>query len=302
MKQILFTDPVFECLSVPMKDDEKEELENSIIRNGCFDPIITWNGTILDGHKRYRICVYEEIAFKTEEMKIKDRDEAIIWLCSKRLPTVRKHSPIYRYLIGKWYMCKMNQMKESRKKRNDVIRPMDYSNEIKDHLKRTSYILGNEIGVSRSTVERSGVFCSAMDKLVEKESLLFEAIMKEKTKFDSSEIIRIAQYDKKKLEALSRKLLGDDIVKMRSKGKKKINDDPKSEVPISVGIKEMPAYDPDMEIRGLTLTIPTWRSAIIKARSKMQIDKASEQAKRQLKENLMNLDEQIHEVLEVLKV
>ena len=50
------------------------------------------------------------------------------------------------------------------------------------------------------------------------------------------------------------------------------------------------------------MTIPTWRSAIIKARSKMQIDKASEQAKRQLKENLMNLDEQIHEVLEVLKV
>jgi len=30
--------------------------EANILKNGCYDPIKIWNGTIVDGHNRYEIC------------------------------------------------------------------------------------------------------------------------------------------------------------------------------------------------------------------------------------------------------
>ena len=56
-KTELKTDRIFEKLTVPYTKDEMEQLEQSILRQGCLEPIATWGGVILDGHKRYRICM-----------------------------------------------------------------------------------------------------------------------------------------------------------------------------------------------------------------------------------------------------
>ena len=40
---------------VSSSEQEKAELEASIIKNGCFDSIIEWHSTIVDGHNRYDI-------------------------------------------------------------------------------------------------------------------------------------------------------------------------------------------------------------------------------------------------------
>ena len=69
--------------------------------------------------------------------------------------------------------------------------------------------------------------------------------------------------------------------------------------PIVTGIKDTPVYDPDMEIRGLAFTIPTWINTIARVEKKM--DNASEKAKEQLVGNLVRLREQIGHMLEVLQ-
>ena len=68
-----------------------------------------------------------------------------------------------------------------------------------------------------------------------------------------------------------------------------------------MGIKEMPAFDPDMEFRGLMLTIPTWMNAIARSRSKTNIELVSESTKKQLATNLHKLEEQIMQTLEVIE-
>ena len=73
------------------------------------------------------------------------------------------------------------------------------------------------------------------------------------------------------------------------------------EIPIITGIKEMPAYDPDMEIKGLAFTIPTWINVIAKTEKKMNVALASGSAKEQLAVNLTRLKEQIDHMLEVLR-
>ena len=74
-----------------------------------------------------------------------------------------------------------------------------------------------------------------------------------------------------------------------------------NEIPLSVGIKEMPAFDPDMAIRGLTLTIPTWIGSIERAISKTKVELVSPQARDQLIQSLLRLDEQIMLAMEAVE-
>ena len=42
--------PEFKDLIFPLKPEEYEGLEKSIIEEGCRDAIVSWNSTIIDGH------------------------------------------------------------------------------------------------------------------------------------------------------------------------------------------------------------------------------------------------------------
>ena len=103
MKQVWQIDPEFKRLSVPLSPEEERRLENSLIREGCKEPISVWHGCILDGHKRYEICSYEEMEYETEEMDFATKDEALLWVCKKHLATVKPSSTAYRYLLVKRY-------------------------------------------------------------------------------------------------------------------------------------------------------------------------------------------------------
>ena len=72
-----------------------------------------------------------------------------------------------------------------------------------------------------------------------------------------------------------------------------------NEIPLTVGVKEMPAFDPDMELRGLTLTIPTWIMAI--ARVKKKIGQSTNNGKAQLAQSLTKLKAEIDDLLGVIE-
>ena len=76
----LSVDDEFQSLIPPLSYDEYERLEKSIIAEGVRDPIITWNGTIVDGHNRYAICKKHSIGFRTTEREFESRDSAKIWI------------------------------------------------------------------------------------------------------------------------------------------------------------------------------------------------------------------------------
>lgn len=69
----------------PLLDDEFKQLKENIIKDGCMDAIVTWNDVIVDGHNRYKICMENNIPFKTVNKQFKDRDEAIVWMLQNQL-------------------------------------------------------------------------------------------------------------------------------------------------------------------------------------------------------------------------
>jgi len=75
----------FKNLIPPLEKEEYDTLKNSIISEGCREPLTLWNGTIIDGHNRYRICSQKGIKFKTMNKNFKNEGEAIIWMIDNQL-------------------------------------------------------------------------------------------------------------------------------------------------------------------------------------------------------------------------
>lgn len=44
----------------PLQEVELNLLTQSLLTEGCRDPLVVWNGVIIDGHNRYRICREEQ--------------------------------------------------------------------------------------------------------------------------------------------------------------------------------------------------------------------------------------------------
>ena len=66
-------------------------------------------------------------------------------------------------------------------------------------------------------------------------------------------------------------------------------------------VKDMPAYDPDAEITGLTLTIPSWSSSIDRTKNKADLSSISDNARVRLAEALAELQIKIAEMLDAIK-
>lgn len=307
MKQNIQIDREFKNLTVPISEEEQEILERSLMREGCLEPITVWRGVILDGHKRYKFCSYEEIEYEVREMVFSSREEAVIWVCRERLDVLDKHTQMFRYLIGKWYAAKKALNREMRRQSNGSGQNPEYAKKKRNSVWDTCSRLADEIGLHRTTISKAGLFAEALDRIGDKDPTLFEAALRGEVKFSHSEVIEMASMDEKQLGEIRRKKLGKQDVKMRRRNKQDAWDRQIREermeavIPIKTGIKEMPAFDPDVELKGLALTIPTWINVIAKAERKIDVDLATDKAKEQLTANLMRLKEQIGSLLEVLQ-
>ena len=80
----LVIDDEFKSLIPTLTNEEYEQLETSIKEDKCRDSIITWNGTIIDGHNRYDICTRNNIDFDTASKDFETRDEVKLWIINNQ--------------------------------------------------------------------------------------------------------------------------------------------------------------------------------------------------------------------------
>ena len=77
---MIILDKEFQALIPPLSAEEKAQLEENIVAEGCRDALITWQGILLDGHNRFEICERLNIPFRTMEIDLPDRDAAKLWI------------------------------------------------------------------------------------------------------------------------------------------------------------------------------------------------------------------------------
>ena len=98
-------DPEFQGKIPPLTFEELEQLEKNIVNDGkVINPIIVWNGLIVDGHNRYTILQkHPDIPYTVHEKEFADRYEAIIWICKNQLGRRNLTPEQKKYLVGKQY-------------------------------------------------------------------------------------------------------------------------------------------------------------------------------------------------------
>ena len=101
----LTIDPEFEGKIPPLREEELKQLEENILADGVvINPLIVWNGVIVDGHNRYRILQHHpEIQFTTYEKEFPDRYAAIAWICKNQLGRRNLTPQQFKYLMGQQY-------------------------------------------------------------------------------------------------------------------------------------------------------------------------------------------------------
>ena len=98
----------FQNLIPPLSLEELNGLEDSIKKEGCRDPLVVWNNTIIDGHHRYAICTKHTIPFETiENYSLKTEVDVKIWIiqkelskynCGRRLSAVARIGLAYKWM------------------------------------------------------------------------------------------------------------------------------------------------------------------------------------------------------------
>lgn len=110
--------PELKNLIPPLSESEKKVLEESILKEGCHNPIILWlkekdKYVLVDGHNRFEICQKHNIRFTYNTYKFKnfkDIEEAKQWMISHQQARRNINKLTRAYLIGAEY----NLMKKSK--------------------------------------------------------------------------------------------------------------------------------------------------------------------------------------------
>jgi len=78
--QQLNINPELQRLIPPLTQEEFSQLTANVLAEGIREPIITWNGTIVDGHNRYQIAQEHGLEYDTSKMYFKSLDECKEWM------------------------------------------------------------------------------------------------------------------------------------------------------------------------------------------------------------------------------
>jgi N6-adenosine-specific RNA methylase IME4 len=199
-------DAEFKALIPPLAPDELAQLEANILRDGCRDPLVVWDGILIDGHNRHEICTKHNIRFETVSMFFEDRDAAMDWMDANQLGRRNLQPQQASVLRGRIYNRRKKAAHRPEKgDQNDPVIPQ-----------RTAEVIAKETGVSPATIKRDGKLAEEVETDPE---LL--AALNDRTEFKK---VKRAKKEKKRESR-------------RQQNRKKIESAPEPEKIIETGVK-----------------------------------------------------------------
>ena len=219
MLQHLTIDPEFAGKIPPLREEEMKQLEENILADGVvINPLIVWNGVIVDGHNRYHILQkHPEIQFTTYEKQFPDRYAAIAWICKNQLGRRNLTPQQFKYLIGQQYEAE--KVSHGGDRKSDQQKS-SVQNEHLIEREKTSQRIANESNVSASFVRRSECFAKGVDAAEEVAPGIKQEILTGSIKPTEKAVAAIAKAPPEERPALVQQLRQD-------KGTEKLEEKPK---------------------------------------------------------------------------
>lgn len=193
----LKVDPEFQGKIPPLTFEELNQLEANILRDGrIINPIIVWQGLIVDGHNRFTIAKkHPEIPFTVHEKEFASRYEAIIWICKNQLGRRNLTPEQKKYLVGKQYEAEKFSHGETRKESHDETGRFHRSYQIDNSgdAKKTCDRIAAENNMSGISVIRAESFAKGVDAAEEAVPGTRQKVLSGEIKPTAAEIASVAR-------------------------------------------------------------------------------------------------------------
>ena len=192
----LMIDQEFADKTPPLTKEEFEQLEANILADGVvINPLIVWNGVIVDGHNRYRIIqMHPEITYQTHEKEFSDRYEVIAWICKNQLGRRKLTESQKKYLVGKQYEAEKAMLGGKRDNQRDEkghFTAMGQNDPLRSE--RTSAHIAKEIGKGERYVRRAEKFAKGLDAAEEISPGIRQEVLSGSLKAIDADVVAIAR-------------------------------------------------------------------------------------------------------------
>jgi DNA modification methylase len=159
-------DPEFRDLIPPLSETQYEGLKKAIIGFGkAYEPIKLWNGIVIDGHNRFKICSENNVPFKTTDYttEFKTRDNVIDWIFENQLSRRNLSSDQYSYLRG---MQNLHRMKMHGAPIGNVNASKQSGQNDHFDSTKTREVIAQEQHVAPRTVQRDTEYARAVNAII----------------------------------------------------------------------------------------------------------------------------------------
>lgn len=189
-----------------------------------------------------------------------------------------------RFLVGMWFEAQKAQNREK------YGRP---------RTKETEIYISERLNIAPVSVRRYAEYARALETIRKDRPELAAQILSGECTITMQKVVKMAKIERAR----------DAISSCRSMEMLKLPEQAYGSQPLRIqnpcgpipSIKDMPAYDPDAEFTGLSLTVPFWIGSINRIRSKAELREVSDAAKAALAAVLAQLQGEISDMLRVIK-
>jgi len=211
----------FAHLLPELKKEERSKLEESLRKYGCRDPIITWHGTIIDGHNRYSICKQHNLPFNVKEMdEFPDEDAVKMWIINNQLSRRNLTDEQRERFIGILFNTSKKGWGGARDNsgRKPKVQTEPLNNASKKESSGTSGtadMIAKQHGVSPATAKRAGKYAEALDRISKISPVAEAKIMSGEAKsiINKSDIRNLAEASETEIKKVAKAIENDKPVK-----------------------------------------------------------------------------------------
>ena len=137
-----------------LQDAERELLTQSLLKEGCRDALVVWNGIVVDGNNRYRICREHNIPFAYMEKDFEREEDARLWIIRNQLSRRNLPDFVKCELVLPFEAELKAEAKNRQGQRNDLLNIPQSSAE-SPKQRETREKLAAMAGVSRDSIYKT---------------------------------------------------------------------------------------------------------------------------------------------------
>ena len=186
---------------------DEELLIKQLCQEGCRDDLVTWNGIIIDGHTRYRICHEYGIPFSYQEMPFPSKERAKLWMIENQI--ARRNLTVFQrcVIVLPLEQAYKEEAEERRREKISVYRKNGELPQKSAVFKETRDVLADLAGASHDTIAKvKYILKNGSDELKEEVSRGDKSIHKAYTLLKTQEPPEEDDYDDSEDQKLLEKI------------------------------------------------------------------------------------------------